>query len=118
VSDVLTDSRQHVYVVGVPMEEDMWRLRVKLRSRRLLRDYVKHMNLSVRQLSKRATAASLADGGPAVGPAIVGHLLSGKRKTCNPATARAIEEGLGCPPGLLFEASVSVVGRNTRQAVA
>ena len=79
--------------------DHLWRLKVKLRSRRLLREYVKHMGLSGRQLAKRA----------GLGHAIVAHLLKGTRTTCNPATAKAIEEALGCPPGLLFEQSVSAV---------
>ena len=78
---------------------DPWRLYVRLRSHRLLKEYVKHMGLSGRELAKRA----------GLGHAIVGHLLKGTRATCNPATAKAIEEALGCPPGLLFEPLVSSV---------
>ena len=78
---------------------DPWRLYVRLRSHRLLKEYVKHMGLSGRELAKRA----------GLGHAIVGHLLKGTRTTCNPATAKAIEEALGCPPGLLFEPFVASV---------
>lgn len=76
-----------------------WRLHVKLRSRRLLQDYVRHLGLSGREVAKRA----------GLGHAIVAHLLNGTRTSCNTATAAAIEEALGCPRGLLFEETVSVV---------
>lgn len=35
-------------------------------------------------------------------PATIGHLRSGRRRTCEPATAKAIETALQAPPGLLF----------------
>lgn len=41
----------------------------------------------------------------------VGHLRSGKRKTCSPKAARRIEEALQAPPGSLFVAEVSRVSR-------
>lgn len=80
---------------------------MKLRSRRLLRDYVNHLGWSGRRLAKEA----------GLGPAIVGHLLKGERSTCSPRTARRIEEALGCPRGLLFEESVSTVSRSNGQLV-
>jgi transcriptional regulator with XRE-family HTH domain len=76
-----------------------WRLHVKLKSRRLLADYVKHMGWTGRRLAREA----------GLGHAIVAHLLNGTRNTCSPATAKAIEEALGCPRNLLFEPSVSSV---------
>lgn len=89
-----------------------WRLYVRLKSRRLLRDYLKHLGWSGRRLAREA----------GVGHAIVGHLISGERDRCNPGTARAIEEALRCPRGLLFEATVSTVspsnGRSATQRVA
>ena len=81
------------------MQENLWRLNVKLRSRRLLNDYVKHMDWSGRRLAREAH----------LGHAIVAHLMSGARTTCSPATAKAIEEALGCPRHLLFEQTVSSV---------
>jgi hypothetical protein len=39
--------------------------------------------------------------------AIIGHLRCGRRTTCKPATARAIEAALNAPPGSLFVASVA-----------
>lgn len=88
------------------MDTINWRLHVELKSRRLLADYVKHMGWSGRKLAREA----------GLGHAIVAHLLSGERKRCSPATARKIEEALGCPRNLLFEPSVSSVsGSNGRQ---
>lgn len=81
------------------MQHTLWRLNVKLRSRRLLTDYVKHMGWTGRQLAREA----------GLGHAIVAHLLSGERTTCSPATAKSIEEALGCPRHLLFEETVSSV---------
>lgn len=72
---------------------------MRLKSRRALTEYCEFHNLSGRALAKRA----------GLGPAIVGHLMAGRRSTCNLATARAIEEALQCPPGFLFEPSVSPV---------
>jgi DNA-binding Xre family transcriptional regulator len=94
------------------MDDDLWRLTVKLKSRRILNEYAKHMDLSVRDLARKA----------GIGHAIVGHLMSGKRSTCNAGTAAAIERALGCPPGLLFERRMSTVspsnGQKQKQAVA
>lgn len=93
-------------------QPDPWRLIVRLKSRRVLTEYCEFHKLSGRALAKRA----------GLGPAIVGHLISGRRTTCNLATARAIEEALQCPPGFLFEPSVSPVAdssaRRPSEAVA
>lgn len=35
-------------------------------------------------------------------PQTIGHLRSGKRRTCSVSTAKAIETALDAPPGLLF----------------
>lgn len=78
---------------------DPWRLIVRLKSRRALNEYAEFHKLSGRALAKRA----------GLGPAIVGHLMAGRRTTCNLTTARAIEEALQCPPGFLFEPTVSPV---------
>lgn len=51
-------------------------------------------------------------------PAIVGHLVSGRRKTCSPGTAYAIERALDCAPNFLFEAKMSQVSNDTRQIAA
>lgn len=75
---------------------------MKLKSREMLRQYMDFKRMRVRDLAKAA----------GVSRATIGHLHSGKRQgSCSPATARAIEEALGCPPGLLFEARSSKVTR-------
>lgn len=78
-----------------------WRLDVRLKDRDLLRKYIgpSGLNISGRELARRAD----------LGPAIVGHLLSGKRETCSKHTAVAIERALACPPGLLFVESAFAV---------
>lgn len=81
------------------MNDDLWRLNVELRSRRLLLDYLKAMRWSQRELAREA----------GLGHAIVNHLCNGKRKSCNKTTAAAIEEALRCPPGLLFVTTASTV---------
>lgn len=81
---------------------------MRLKSRRALREYCEFHHLSGRQLALKA----------GLKPAIVGHLLRGGasgRDTCNLKTARAIEEALGCPPGFLFEPSLSHVADNGRR---
>lgn len=91
------------------MDDDIWRLSVKLKSRTLLLEYVAFRDLSVRTLADKA----------GVGRGIVGHLMSGKRKTCSPTTAKAVEKALGTPPGLLFEVRVSnVSASNGRKRAA
>jgi transcriptional regulator with XRE-family HTH domain len=67
-----------------------------LRDRHTLRAYLRLLGLSERQLAVRAD----------VGHATVNHLLSGRRTRSSPAVARALEQALGCPPGLFFTAAV------------
>ncbi len=88
------------------MDNDLWRLNVELRSRRLLLDYLKAMRWSQRELAREA----------GLGHAIVNHLCNGKRKSCNKATAAAIEEALRCPPGLLFVVTASTVSASNGRA--
>lgn len=90
------------------MKPDPWRLIVRLKSRRALNEYANFHNLSGRQLAKKA----------GLGPAIVGHLMSGRRTTCNLETATKLEEALGCPPGFLFEPSLSPVADSTSHRVS
>ncbi len=78
---------------------------MRLKSRRSLNEYVSFHKLSGRGLARKA----------GLKPAIVGHLLSGRRSTCSLATARAIEEALGCPPGFLFEPTMSRVADSQRR---
>jgi len=81
------------------VEPDLWRLHVRLRSRRLLNDYIRAMKWSQRRLARES----------GLGHAIVNHLCNGTRDTCSKATAAAIEGALRCPPGLLFVDSLSYV---------
>jgi hypothetical protein len=63
-----------------------------LRDADALRSYLRLMAMSERRL---AVAAG-------VGHATINHLLSGRRTTCSPQTAEAIESVLACPQGLFF----------------
>jgi plasmid maintenance system antidote protein VapI len=65
---------------------------MRLRSRQLFKECIALQGLSERALAVRAGVAH----------ATVNHLASGRRDTCTPETARALEDALGCPPGLLF----------------
>lgn len=83
------------------MNRTDWRLDMQLKSPEMLRQYMEFKRLRIRDLA----AAS------GVSRATIGHLHSGARKSAKPATARRIEEALGCPPGLLFEATSSKISR-------
>lgn len=89
-------------------QPDRWRLIVRLKSKRALNEYAAFHKLSGRALARKA----------GLGQAIVGHLMSGRRTTCNLATARALEEALDCPAGFLFEPTMSGVADTTRQGAA
>ena len=101
------------------MQTDPWRLVVRLKSRRALIEYAEFHKLSGRALAKKADAiAKKKDKNASVGPAIVGHLMRGGptgRDSCNLVTATAIEEALQCPPGFLFEPSLSPVADTKRR---
>lgn len=95
---------------------DPWRLTVQLKSRTALNEYADFHRLSGRELARRADAiAKKKNKDRGVGPGIVGHLMSGRRTTCSLLTAQAIEEALQCPPGFLFEPSLSPVADSTRR---
>ena len=79
---------------------------VKLISAEALVQYLAHRDFTVRSLARRVGCS----------PALIGHLRSGKRNTCRPETARAIERALNAPPGSLFVAQVSHVARDIRSA--
>jgi plasmid maintenance system antidote protein VapI len=55
--------------------------------------FMKHRNVSVRALAKDAGVAY----------AVVGHLKTGRRTTCTPYTAGALERSLDVPTGTLFQ---------------
>jgi transcriptional regulator with XRE-family HTH domain len=74
---------------------------VRLRDPECLRCYLALLGWSERALAQRA----------GIGHATVNHLLSGRRTTCLPQTARAIELALGCPFGVFFEPVTSDAGR-------
>lgn len=89
------------------MADEVWRIYVELRDRRLLTTYLRHMGWSGRELARRA----------GLGHAIVAHLLKGTRSTCSANTAHAIEDALGCPRGLLFRDIVSNVSSSNGREV-
>lgn len=84
-----------------------WRLDMRLKSSQMLRQYMEYKRLNVRTLARAAR----------VSHSTVGHLRSGRRSSCKPETARAIEEALQAPPGLLFEATASNVAREVGPGV-
>lgn len=83
------------------MKTTEWRLDMKLRDPRMLRQYMEYKGMTIRQVAKAA----------GVSPSLVGHLLTGERTGSRPENARKIEEALACPPGLLFDARASNVQR-------
>jgi plasmid maintenance system antidote protein VapI len=78
---------------------------MQLRSRQILIDCLDASGLSERELARAA----------GLGHATVNHLFTGRRRTCSPGTARAIELVFDCPPGVLFapetEADRMAMGR-------
>lgn len=84
------------------------RLDVRLISSTVLADYMKFRGMTVRDLAA-------AIGKPSA-RSTIGHLLSGRRATCAPDTARKIEKALNAPPGSLFVAKVSSVKREIGRA--
>lgn len=86
--------------------DDNGRFWVKLISARVLADYMTHRDETVRSLADKVR----------VSRSTIGHLRSGKRHTCEPATAKAIEKALNAPPGSLFVPQVSRVAGNTGRA--
>jgi transcriptional regulator with XRE-family HTH domain len=66
---------------------------MRLRDRDTLRAYLRLLRMSERAFAARAGIA----------PATLNHLLTGRRDSCSPRTARAIEAGLRCPDGVFFD---------------
>lgn len=79
------------------------RFEVRLISNQALAQYMKFRGYTVRSLAD-------ALGNPSLRPTI-GHLRSGKRKTCDPSLAKRIERVLDAPTGSLFVPAVSRVAR-------
>lgn len=101
------------------MKPDPWRLIVRLKSPRALNEYAAFHKLSGRALARKADQiAKQKNPDASVGPGIVGHLMRGHRTTCNLTTATALEEALQCPPGFLFEPSLSPVADSTERISA
>ena len=76
---------------------------MRLKDASMLRQYMDFKRVTIRELAHQAK----------ISHSTVGHLVSGSRRNAKPGTARAIEEALGCPPGLLFEAVASNVSRES-----
>jgi len=74
----------------------------------VLAAFMDYRELSVRQLAHLARVPAGKGKTRPLSPAIVGHLRSGYRRTCTPATARAIEKALKAPPGVLFKPEVAL----------
>lgn len=86
---------------------------MKLISAQALAQYMEHRGFKVRSLAAVVDAELLRSTGRSASTrSIIGHLRSGHRSTCQPATAKAIEKCLGAPPGSLFVPQVSGVSRN------
>lgn len=88
------------------MEIYEWRLDMLLKDSRMLRQFMEYKRMTIRDLAREAR----------VSRATIGHLHSGARRSCKPATARAIEEALGAPLGLLFDPRPSRVSREVGAA--
>jgi hypothetical protein len=89
------------------MAKERWRLVVRLKSQKVLWDYMEFNGIkSAYELARKA----------GLGVGIVGHLVADppRRETCSAKTAHALEDALGCPPGFLFEAKVSSVANEQR----
>lgn len=67
--------------------------------RKMLKQYMAYRGMNVRRLADACRPKRLH-------PSTVGHLVSGKRTTCSPETASAIERALDVPPGTIFQPTV------------
>ena len=75
---------------------------MRVRDRDMLVRYVALMGLSGRGLARRAQLS----------PAVVNHILAGRRTTCSARTAAALERALDAPPGLLFPPRDALAGQS------
>jgi transcriptional regulator with XRE-family HTH domain len=69
---------------------------MQLRSREALIQCLEIARVSERELARRA----------GLGHATVNHLITGRRRTCSLATARAIERALEIGEGTLFKSDI------------
>lgn len=88
-----------------------WRFEVRLRSREALVSLMALQGYSVRTLAKRCDPKSEDRHRSAIG-----HLVSGRRKTCSAELARQIQEIVGSPKAPLFEGELYAVQRDGRTA--
>lgn len=84
------------------------RLDVRLISTTAFRQYLAYRQLTYRELAARVGCSH----------STIGHLCTGKRKTCGTKIALQIEKALDAPRGSLFVASISPVTRETGRSAA
>lgn len=65
---------------------------MKLINRRLLRVFLEDRGMSHRELARAVGCSN----------SFIDHLTAGRKDTCRPDLAAAIERVLRCPPGVLF----------------
>lgn len=88
-----------------PSDADV-RVEFRLISAQALAQYMTFRGHTVRSLAARVGRSR----------SLIGHLRSGRRKTCAPDIARKIERELQAPPGSLFDPRLSHVASNTGRA--
>ncbi len=66
----------------------------KIRDAEVLRSFMKSRNFSTSRLARYAGCHR----------SFIGHLMTGARTTCSPQLAFRIEEALGIPEGIIFDA--------------
>ena len=88
---------------------DGYRVSVRLKSRRVLQEYMRHRRLNTGYAL--AKEAGLKQG-------VVGHLVKGRRDSCSLSTALSIEDALDVPRGTLFLVSEYRVPEYGAQRVA
>lgn len=98
------------------MQEVHGRLWVKLISSAALAQYMSFRGFSVRTLAEAVDRENAKKGRETSSRAVIGHLRSGGRNTCQPWTASAIEKCLDAPAGSLFVPHLSHVSRPSRTA--
>lgn len=65
--------------------------------------FMEYRDETVRSLAAKAVVRGRDGKHKALSPALIGHLRSGRRRTCSVSSAKAIEKALQAPPGLLFQ---------------
>ena len=86
------------------------RFEVQLISAQALAQYMLHRGFTVRSLADQVNRRAKCSR------ATIGHLRSGRRKTCSPIVAREIERCLDAPKGSLFVPKVSRVALDAGRA--